>query len=90
MKPKKKDQPCKDVRKSKNKVSQERKRLDSAKIEINRDSGERKEKKKKEKRKGEKRRRCGNFFKKNMLIFMQRWVRLKMFIFLHAYDFTCV
>jgi len=36
------------VRKSKNKVNQERRRLDSAKIEINRDSAEREEKKNRE------------------------------------------
>jgi hypothetical protein len=47
---KKKYQPCKDVRRSKTKVSQERRRLDSAKIEINRDSAEREEKKKREKK----------------------------------------
>ena len=62
MKPKKKDQPCKDVRKSKNKVSQERRRLDSAKIEINRDSGERKEKKKKREKEGREKKKVWNFF----------------------------
>ena len=38
------------MRRSKTKVSQERRRLDSAKIEINRDSAEREEKKKREKK----------------------------------------
>jgi hypothetical protein len=56
---KEKDQPCKDVRKSKNKMSRERKRLDLAKIGNSGDSAGRREKKR-EDNKGKMRRiKCG-------------------------------
>jgi len=45
-----KDQSCVGVRKSKNKVSQEKRKLDSTKIEINKDSTKREEKKREEKK----------------------------------------
>jgi hypothetical protein len=67
------------VRKSEDKMRQERSRLDMYKIEISGDSAERGKKKREENKK-----RVRKEWKqlRNMIIFMQRGVRLIMFIFL--------
>jgi len=76
-------QPYKDIRKSKNKVSQERRRLDSVKIWINEDLVERGENKR-GKKKGRviKEESVQKNIKKHVNCFLQREVRLKMLIFL--------